>query len=57
MSKMLRQIQLDKLYKIFVKPVKLRGELSQGMILAGTKGKKLQLATIDGTLPNGARVK
>ncbi|KMK74473.1 methionine--tRNA ligase [Alkalihalobacillus pseudalcaliphilus] len=40
-----------------LKPVKLRGELSQGMILAGTKGKKLQLATIDGTLPNGARVK
>ncbi|MCK0473612.1 methionine--tRNA ligase [Halalkalibacter sp. APA_J-10(15)] len=40
-----------------LKPVKLRGELSQGMILAGTKGKKLQLATIDGSLPNGAKVK
>ncbi|WP_035666596.1 methionine--tRNA ligase [Alkalihalobacillus akibai] len=40
-----------------LKPVKLRGELSQGMILAGSKGKKLQLATIDGQLPNGARVK
>ncbi|WP_062051260.1 methionine--tRNA ligase [Bacillus sp. JCM 19034] len=40
-----------------LKPVKLRGELSQGMILAGTKGKKLQLATIDGNLPNGAKVK
>ena len=40
-----------------LKPVKLRGELSQGMILAGTKGKKLQLATIDGALPNGAQVK
>ncbi|GAF66532.1 methionyl-tRNA synthetase [Bacillus sp. TS-2] len=40
-----------------LKPVKLRGELSQGMILAGTKGKKLTLATIDGSLPNGAKVK
>lgn len=40
-----------------LKPVKLRGELSQGMILAGSKGKKLQLATIDGHLPNGAQVK
>ncbi|WP_332697219.1 methionine--tRNA ligase [Halalkalibacter lacteus] len=40
-----------------LKPVKLRGELSQGMILAGSKGKKLQLATIDGNLPNGAKVK
>ncbi|MFC0559570.1 methionine--tRNA ligase [Halalkalibacter alkalisediminis] len=40
-----------------LKPVKLRGELSQGMILAGSKGKKLQLATIDGSLPNGAKVK
>ncbi|SDC73478.1 methionine--tRNA ligase [Shouchella lonarensis] len=40
-----------------LKPVKLRGELSQGMILAGSKGKKLQLATIDGDLPNGAQVK
>ncbi|GAE27846.1 methionyl-tRNA synthetase [Halalkalibacter wakoensis JCM 9140] len=40
-----------------LKPVKLRGELSQGMILAGSKGKKLQLATIDGNLPNGAQVK
>lgn len=40
-----------------LKPVKLKGELSQGMILAGTKGKKLQLATIDGSLPNGAIVK
>ncbi|WP_100405921.1 methionine--tRNA ligase [Bacillus solitudinis] len=40
-----------------LKPVKLRGELSQGMILAGSKGKKLKLATIDGSLPNGAQVK
>ncbi|KQL51615.1 MULTISPECIES: methionine--tRNA ligase [Bacillaceae] len=40
-----------------LKPVKLRGEVSQGMILAGSKGKKLQLATVDGNLPNGAQVK
>ncbi len=40
-----------------LKPVKLRGEHSQGMILAGSKGKKLQLATVDGSLPNGAQVK
>ncbi|MBP3953498.1 methionine--tRNA ligase [Bacillus suaedae] len=40
-----------------LKPVKLRGQLSQGMILAGSKGKKLQLATIDGSLPNGSQVK
>lgn len=40
-----------------LKPVKLRGELSEGMILAGSKGKKLQLVTVDGDLPNGAKVK
>ncbi len=39
-------------------PVKLRGELSQGMILAGSdKDGNLSLATIDQTLPNGAIVK
>ncbi|HJV16706.1 MAG TPA: methionine--tRNA ligase [Bacillales bacterium] len=40
-----------------LKPVKLRGELSQGMILAGSKDGALSLATIDQTLPNGAKVK
>lgn len=40
-----------------LKPVKLRGELSQGMILAGSEGDQLQLATIDQSLPNGAKVK
>jgi methionyl-tRNA synthetase len=38
-------------------PVKLRGELSQGMILAGSKDGSLSLATVDQTLPNGAKVK
>jgi methionyl-tRNA synthetase len=40
-----------------LKPVKLRGELSQGMILAGSEGGTLSLATVDQTLPNGAKVK
>jgi methionyl-tRNA synthetase len=40
-----------------LKPVKLRGELSQGMILAGSENGQLSLATVDQTLPNGAKVK
>ncbi len=40
-----------------LKPVKLRGELSQGMILAGSKDGQLSLASIDQSLPNGAIVK
>ncbi|BAB03772.1 methionine--tRNA ligase [Halalkalibacterium halodurans] len=40
-----------------LKPVKLRGELSQGMILAGSEGDQLRLATVDGALPNGSLVK
>lgn len=40
-----------------LKPVKLRGELSQGMILAGSQEGMLSLATVDQTLPNGSRVK
>lgn len=42
---------------INLKPVTLRGELSQGMILAGSTGDQLKLATIDQSLPNGSRVK
>lgn len=39
-------------------PVKLRGELSEGMILAGSDDEgNLSLATIDQTLPNGSLVK
>jgi methionyl-tRNA synthetase len=38
-------------------PVKLRGELSQGMILAGSLDGSLSLATIAENLPNGAKVK
>lgn len=40
-----------------LKPVKLRGELSQGMILAGQSNGVLKLATVDQTLENGAKVK
>lgn len=40
-----------------LKPVKLRGELSQGMILAGSADGKLSVTTIDSSIPNGARVK
>lgn len=40
-----------------LKPVKLRGELSQGMILAGSNGEQLTLATVAEDLPNGSKVK
>lgn len=40
-----------------LKPVKLRGELSQGMILAGSHDGILTLATVDPKLENGAKVK
>jgi methionyl-tRNA synthetase len=40
-----------------LKPVKLRGELSEGMILAGSSDGQLTLATVDQSLPNGAKVK
>jgi len=40
-----------------LKPVKLRGELSRGMILAASVGDKLTLATVPDDMPNGAIVK
>ena len=40
-----------------LKPVKLRGEMSQGMILAASEGDQLTLATVDPSMPNGAIVK
>lgn len=40
-----------------LKPVKLRGELSQGMILAASHGDQLTLATVPDSMPNGAQVK
>ncbi|WP_159882194.1 methionine--tRNA ligase [Paenibacillus puerhi] len=40
-----------------LKPVKLRGELSQGMILAASQGDQLTLATVAEDLPNGSIVK
>ncbi|KMY55948.1 methionyl-tRNA synthetase [Bacillus sp. FJAT-27231] len=40
-----------------LKPVKLRGELSQGMILAGKADGVLSLVSVDENLPNGSRIK
>ncbi|MCY7800007.1 MULTISPECIES: methionine--tRNA ligase [Bacillus] len=40
-----------------LKPVKLRGELSQGMILAGEDNGVLSLAAVDSSLANGTRIK
>ena len=40
-----------------LKPVKLRGEWSQGMILAASHGDQLTLATVPDSMPNGAVVK
>ncbi len=40
-----------------LKPVKLRGELSEGMILAGDDGDKLDVVTVSKDLPNGTKVK
>ncbi|MCY9589523.1 methionine--tRNA ligase [Paenibacillus chitinolyticus] len=40
-----------------LKPVKLRGVQSQGMILAASEGDGLTLATVPDSMPNGAIVK
>ncbi|MTT32972.1 methionine--tRNA ligase [Terrilactibacillus sp. BCM23-1] len=40
-----------------LKPVKLRGELSQGMILAGKSGNMLKVAAPHADLPNGTSIK
>ena len=40
-----------------LKPVKLRGEISNGMILAASQGDSLVLATVSADIPNGAQVK
>jgi methionyl-tRNA synthetase len=40
-----------------LKPVKLRGELSQGMILAASEGDQLTLATVAEDIPVGSIVK
>ncbi|MFO7263363.1 MAG: methionine--tRNA ligase [Bacillaceae bacterium G1] len=39
-----------------LKPVKLRGEMSYGMILAASEGDRLVLTTVSGDIPNGTRV-
>lgn len=40
-----------------LKPVKLRGELSQGMILAASEGDRLVITTVADDMPNGSIVK
>ncbi|OXM16762.1 methionine--tRNA ligase [Paenibacillus herberti] len=40
-----------------LKPVKLRGELSRGMVLAASQGDQLTLAMVPDSMPNGALVK
>lgn len=40
-----------------LKPVKLRGEMSYGMILAATHGDKLTVAMVDEGIPNGTKLK
>jgi methionyl-tRNA synthetase len=40
-----------------LKPAKLRGELSQGMLLAASNEEGLSLITVDRDIESGARVK
>ena len=40
-----------------LKPTKLRGIMSQGMILAASQGEVLEVLTVNKDLPGGARVK
>lgn len=40
-----------------LKPAKIRGELSQGMLLAASKGEKLTLLTVDEEISSGAKIK
>ncbi|EPR29795.1 Methionyl-tRNA synthetase [Geobacillus sp. WSUCF1] len=40
-----------------LKPAKLRGEWSEGMILAGGSGGEFSLATVDQHVPNGTKIK
>ena len=40
-----------------LKPAKIRGIESQGMLLAASNGDQLRLITLDGDLPSGSTVK
>ena len=40
-----------------LKPTKIRGVESQGMLLAASKGESLRLVTVEGELSSGASVK
>jgi methionyl-tRNA synthetase len=39
-----------------LKPAKIRGVVSNGMLLAASKDKQLRLVTLDGELPSGSKV-
>ena len=39
-----------------LKPARIRGIESQGMLLAAKKGKELRLVTVDGEIGSGASV-
>ena len=39
-----------------LKPAKIRGIESQGMLLAAKDGKNLKLVTVDGTMPSGVEI-
>ena len=39
-----------------LKPTKLMGLISEGMLLAARKGKNLRILTIDGDIDDGAKV-
>ena len=40
-----------------LKPAKIRGEVSQGMLLAASTEDQLSLVTVEKDLPAGAKVK
>ena len=40
-----------------LKPAKLRGIMSQGMVLAASQGDRLSLLTVERDIPSGAKVK
>jgi methionyl-tRNA synthetase len=40
-----------------LKPAKIRGVESNGMLLAASHGQTMRLITVDGDLPSGAGVK
>ena len=50
------QLEFDLGERSNLKPAKIRGIESNGMLLAARKGKSLRLLTTDGEIPSGANV-